>query len=154
MNGKRGYTLIEILVALTILGLIFFYGFASFREFSRRQALLSSARSLVGEIRLTQEFALSGNKPAGCIVLDGFRVKFSPAQYGVVAVCEAAELSIGKDGISLADGVTLNATVPSITFKVLGQGTDIATPDMTITLTQEGTDNVQTIVVSASGEIN
>ena len=36
---NAAYTLIEILVALTIVGLIFGIGYVNFRDFARRQAL-------------------------------------------------------------------------------------------------------------------
>ena len=56
-----GYTLIEILVGLTIIGIIFGVGFASFREFSRRQSLAGGVKTLVGDLRLAQEQAISEN---------------------------------------------------------------------------------------------
>ena len=63
-RSNSAYTLIEILVGLTIVGLLFGFGFVSFRDFSRRQTLAGSAKKVQGDLRLTQESALSGKKPS------------------------------------------------------------------------------------------
>src|SRR3989338_688450 len=63
VNSNHGYTLIEILVAISITGMIFGAGFISFRDFSRRQVLVSAERALRGDLRLVQEYALIGKKP-------------------------------------------------------------------------------------------
>lgn len=60
----RGYTLIEILIALTIMSLVFGIGFSGFRDYSRRQTLESLARQVRGDISIAKERALAGTKPA------------------------------------------------------------------------------------------
>lgn len=150
-----GYSLIEIIVAVTIISLVFTFGYAGFREYSRRQLLVSAARSLQGELRLAQGYSLSGKKPTGCTVLDGYRVKISATTYSLVAVCaKINEISINKDDLPIASGVTASATKNIFTFKALGQGTDMGVgTSSVITLTQTATGRTQTITVSASGEI-
>src|SRR3990167_10524628 len=59
----RAYTLIELLVGLTIVGLLFGFGFVSFRDFSRRQAIEGAAKKVQGDLRLAQSLALAGKKP-------------------------------------------------------------------------------------------
>lgn len=158
---EAGYTLIEILVAITIASLLFGIGYVSFREFSRRQALAATSRSLKGDLRLTQELALSGKKPtSGCNTLDGYNFRVSaPSSYTIGAVCGVNNCSNNSNfclkTVTLASGVTINTpSVNPILFKVLAQGTNIgAGSSTTITLTQGGTGSVVNVMVSASGEI-
>src|SRR3972149_10727847 len=81
-DNLLGYTLIEILVALTIMVLLFLTGFASYRAFSRRQELVSAVRQVQGDLRQAQENAIASKKPAGCgalDALDGYRFVVIPA---------------------------------------------------------------------------
>lgn len=159
---SRGYTLIEILVGLSIVGLIFGIGFIGSREFSRRQVLLGVARQMRGDLRFAQELALAGKKPAVCAAgdaLDGFYFVVIPSgSYEVRAVC-GATVSLEK-AVTLPTGITLSGLVPDLTpsntllFKILGQGTNIAAGGITtITLTQAITGNTHVITVTAGGEI-
>ena len=152
-NIERAYTLIEILVSLTIVSLIFGVGYVSFREFSRRQALAGTARSLRGDLRLAQGQALAGKKPIGCTVLDGFRFSaVSESAYSIVAGCSNGDFSIGKDSVSFPDGVTMNPVPGNILFKVLGQGTDLGS-DVEVNLAQEATGNAIKVTITIGGEI-
>ena len=45
----KGYTLIEILVGLAIIGLLFSFGFVSFRDYSRRQTLAGAVKEVQGD---------------------------------------------------------------------------------------------------------
>jgi len=158
---RRGYTLIEILVGMTIFALVFLLGFAAYREFARRQALVSLARQMRGEIRLAQELALAGKKPAmGCGVLNGYYFFVDPPdQYYIEAVCDAGSTSDEKV-VDLPQGFTISGLVPdvipknSILFKALGAGTNI--PDSTsttITITQTDTGNTAVVTVTSGGEV-
>ncbi len=155
---NAAYTLIEILVSLTIIGLIFGIGYVNFRDFARRQALAGTARTIKGALRLAQEQALSGKKPADVRcdspnTLIGYYFNLvSASNYRLVAQCSGGDV-ITKD-VTLAADITLSSSQNPITFKILGEGTNVpqATP-ATITLTQVGTSNTATITVTAGGEI-
>jgi len=150
---EHAYTLIEILVSLTIIGLIFGVGYISFREFARRQVLAGAARSLRGDLRLAQEQALAGKKPSGCGILSGYRFRpISASQYAFEAVCDNGSFSIGKDSVSLPPGINMTPVPGSVLFKVLGQGTDLSS-DMEINLVQEVTANTVKITITTVGEI-
>jgi prepilin-type N-terminal cleavage/methylation domain-containing protein len=153
---RKGYTLIEVLVSLTVIGLLFGFGFASFRDFSRRQAVIAAGRTVVGDLRLAQQKALSGEKPSGCTgnlqTYDFERVNESG--YKITAVCSGSLITV-KNQI-LPSGTFISSFSPSkISFKVLGQGTNLpAGEDTDITLTQTSTTNTVVITVRSGGEIN
>lgn len=155
---KKGYTLIEILVALTIIGLLFAVGYAGFRDFSRRQIVKDAAKEIQGDLRLAQGNAITGQKPEGCNslkTLDSYSfnvVSLSPAEYSIEANCGSSAIIVKS--VNLPSGITLSAPTPNpLKFKVLGQGTNIGTDNWVLTLTQVGTGNTTSVTVTAGGEI-
>jgi prepilin-type N-terminal cleavage/methylation domain-containing protein len=153
MKIKSGYTLIEILVAMTIIGLLFSFGYANFRDFSRRQVVKDTAKEIQGDLRLAQGNAMTGQKPEGCnATLDSysFNVK-SSSRYTIEANC-AATPPIVKD-VNLPSGVTISPLPALLKFKVLSQGTNLGTANWTLTLTQAGTNYTATVTVTEGGEI-
>lgn len=156
---NSGYTLIELLVGLSIIGLIFSFGFVNFRDFSRRQALDSASRDVRGQLRFTQERALSGQKPddASCNSpnrLQGYNFSIvTNSNYVVEALCSGGSVQI-RD-IALVENITIS--IPStnpILFKVIGQGNNIPIgTSVVITITQIESGDTRDITISASGEI-
>ena len=155
---ESGYTLIEVLVSLTIIGLLFGFGFVSFRDFSRREHLTSVARSIKGEMRLIQSKASAGEKPDdvncnGANTLSSYSFQIvSATSYQIIANCLGGSVVIKS--ASLADDISMASSQNTISFKVLGQGTDIPQgADAIITFTQAGTNNVTIVTVTSGGEI-
>ena len=157
---KHGYTLVEILVGITIIGLLFSFGFVSFRDFSRRQALAGAVKSVQGDLRLAQELALAGQKPADCglRILDnyGFR-RVSSTGYQIEAGCSdvSGPMNVVVKTVTLAGGAEISAPSPNpVSFKALGHGTNIDVGmSATLTLTQTGAGNPVTLTITAGGEI-
>jgi prepilin-type N-terminal cleavage/methylation domain-containing protein len=156
IKNKSGYTLIEILVAMTIIGLIFSVGYVSYRDFARRQALEGSARRLEADLRLAQEQSLAGKKPtaiacSGEGALNGYDFYAETASsYVIQANCTGGLVDIKT--VQMAEEVTLTSNPSRFTFKVLGSGTDLSTT-ADVTLTQTATGNTFNITVSPEGEI-
>lgn len=150
----KGYTLLEILVALSITAIVFVVGVAGFRAFSRRQALIAAARSIHGDLRLAQEQALAGKKPSGCVTLTGYSFTTSSDSYEVRAVCTDGNYLIKSQEVP--EGVSLSPlpAVNPIVFKVLGQGTNIPSgSDAVITILQTATNDTRTVTISWTGEV-
>ena len=157
-HNRLGYSLVEVLVSLAIVGLLFTFGFASFRDFSRRQHLISVARSIKGELRLIQAKAISGEKPeevecTGVNTLITFNFQIvNPSTYQVVAVCSGGSVTTKTETIS--DDTTMASSQNPISFKVLGQGTNVsAGAGAIITFTQVGTNSTATVTVTEGGEV-
>lgn len=148
-----GFTLIELLVTMTIVSVVFLVGVSSFRDFSRRQVLSGTAKTVISDLRLIQQKALSGEKPDTCTTLSGysFDINNSGSGYKLYAICQT---NIEVDSIDdlVSKNITISSTADPINFKVLGQGTNL-TSTATITLNATSIGKTQTITVGVGGNI-
>ncbi|MDO8341338.1 MAG: prepilin-type N-terminal cleavage/methylation domain-containing protein [Candidatus Woesebacteria bacterium] len=156
---KEGYTLIELLVGITIISIVFTIGYAGFREFSRRQALGGVTKAIKADLRLTQQLASTGQKPTTgtCTQLSSYRfyIYSATSTYKIYANCSnPASTNILVKTVSLDSdiSITLPPTPAYILFKVLGQGTNL-TSDYIIEL-DHTTGDSSTVTVGTGGEIN
>ena len=145
---SSGFTLIETLVAVAIVAAAFSFGYASFREFSRRQYLESCVRSVKGDLRLAQEQALAGKKAcAGTLSSVNFDW-VSSTSYKIIGECTLPTSSFEIKTVNLPANISHSLSIDPIKFKVLGQGVETGS---TITVTY-GVIN-KTIIVTNTGEI-
>lgn len=151
--SSQGLTLIELMISITIFGILVGLGMASYNEFNRSQTLKQAALNLKSNLREAQNKALSGEKPTtGCTVLDGFEVRFTAGNYTILAKCSPGPTYGAATTLSLPSGVQIT-TFPSpnpLILKVLGQGTNIVN-ETDIVLS--GFSKTQTVTVTSSGEV-
>lgn len=132
-----GYTLIEVLVGITIVSLLFVGGYTAYRDFARRQVLTAAADTLKSNLDLARQKASSAEKPAGCTnVLSGYEVTFTNTTYTIAPKCDITQPSSSFTLIYLlSSSVTLTASgfSPTLLYKTVG-GTNLSS-NATITLT-------------------
>jgi len=146
-----GFTLVELLVTVTIITLVFSIGLTQYNRFNRRQILVKAKDQLISDLRLTQSRALSGEKPSDCgaDLLSGHKLEFTNnSDYQITAVCDSDV--VVKSGLSLAEGVTKQAGPDEVFFKVLSQGTDVSG---TAQIILSGFSETQTVSINNVGEI-
>lgn len=130
-----GYTLLEVLIVVAIIAMLFFGGYASYREFSRRQTLQNFYKEMVVNLALARQKALSGEKPSGCSgSLVGYEVSFGASSYSVAAVC-SSNVVVGT--YLMPSDISLSG-FSSYTYKVLGKGTTLANP-LSVAIAQNST---------------
>ena len=114
---KPGFTLLEVLVAATVISLLSGISLVGYNRFQERQQLVAVKEQLRNDLRLTQQKALSGEKPAGwCAAsgqtLAGWRLVFtSTTVYEIRRVCSNGSTALDK-----------SITLPSNTLKSAGSG--------------------------------
>lgn len=155
-----GYTIIEVLLVLSVIGLILVIGYANFRNYSQRKRISNYSRLLKADLRLAQENAISGKKDCslGSLVFGGYNFRFVNATtYKMESFCmnglAVVDLKEVKT-VSFPADVTLTAPSPNpLTFKPLGEGTNIVgVPGYTeMTLSSQG--YLETIRIGVGGEI-
>ena len=153
----NGYTLIELLVAMSIMAILFTLGYASFRDYSRRQVLTSYVQKVKGDLSLAREKAISGQKPDGVEcdspeILSGYNFRvISNESYVIEAVCSNGTKQI-KTPVLVEEGLSLNIPANPIFFKVLSKGTNLSS-DSEIIISQESTGYTSSLFITQSGEI-
>lgn len=154
-NSNEAFTFVELLVSVTIVGILFAIGYVNFREFSRRQSVESVARKIRSDIRIAQSRALSGDKPAGCDTLIGYNFRVtSIAAYALEGVCGNGNTTTKTIDLT-GSGINIGTPSPNpILFKAVAQGTNIPagqTASIVVTLTQANYSI--TVSVTGGGEI-
>lgn len=157
-NFQNGFNLVELLVAISIMGILFGMGYSNFRGFSSRQALLNTSKMVESDIRLAQSSALAGQLPSdlgcnGANDLNGyFFTILNNTSYEIRASCSGG-IPSAKKTVNLPSGIIFTSTPSSILFKVLGNGTDLLS-SKSISLSQSGTNNASNISVSIGGQVD
>jgi len=119
MTRSRGFTLIEISVAVSILAVVTTMGIAAFVSYSRNQALQTSAYELSTTLNLAKSRAFSQVKPEQCLnqSLDGYRVLISAltGTYELDVICSGNIYKI-KDGAFSKNVTVVQAQTTSTSF--------------------------------------
>jgi len=148
LSSNLGFTIVELLIILSLIALLFTLGMAQYNRFNRSQCLNRAKDELISNLRLAQGKAMAAEKPSSCTeTLSGHKLKFTDNQnYKIVAVC-GEEIDIKTD-VAFPDGVIKQAGPNEIFFKVLNQGIE-----SDVTLTLSGFGETKTITVNTAGEI-
>jgi len=151
----KGYTLIEILVVITIGVIISGVGISGYREFSRRQALVGILKQTKADLRLAQQLALTGQKPEGqtCNKLDGYTFAGTGSGYTITPNCinNPPVLNNVIKTVNMPPDTTIS--VGSIKYKILGQGTSLSA-SLIFTIANPTAGTSGTVVVGIGGDVN
>lgn len=145
---KFGFTIIELLVAMSITLLLAGGVVAAFNNFNDNQRVQQGAITLKSNLRFAQNKAISGEKPTGCGTLTGYTVTFAATSYAMQAVCDGVPTG-GIVTFSLPAGIAFSPTPSAISFTVLNGR---AGGSSTITLS--GLYKSFTVQVAADGTIS
>ena len=149
----KGFTLIEILVTLSIIGIFLAASLVYYQSFNRRQIINQAAKDLDSNLRLAQSRALAGEKPQGWCdgegeTLAGYRLEFiSEIDYQISAVCSNADIKLTKI-IQLPDAV-VGPSGTGVLFRVLAQGAETET-----SFILSGFGEEKRVIVEESGNID
>ena len=153
-GARRGFTLVEMIVALSVITLIFGLGLTTYQNFFKRQIVEQVALSLISDLQLEKDKALSGEKPSGWCdgageTLLGWRLDLTTSGYSVLPACSSGVDGAVFKSVTFPAGISA-ASPAQILFKVLGQGVN---GDYTIILS-DLSGNSRAIRVVSSGLIN
>jgi len=122
----KGFTFIEILIALTIISVSTALGSLSIANIHKKQITEEATQTLLSNLRLAREKALSGARPDGFSgELTGYRVVFEPAAYKLYYVyidqldieqtILASSYELGNNSLEII------GSPPDISFNTLAQ---------------------------------
>lgn len=152
LKSSAGFTLVELMVTIVVMGIIFGTGIAAYINFNKTQTVKQAGLKLKNDLRSVQGKALSGERITGVTctgVLDGYRFDYntSGTSYSYYSSCSGPSDSRLSGTISLPTGVTFSNS-GTVFFKVLGQGVNAPA-----TLCLSGFSKIYRLRVTLSGEI-
>lgn len=129
-QSEKGFTLIEIIVVFSVIGILSGVGITSYVSYSRSSQLTQEASNLVEALTLAKSRALSQVKPKECVgsqALSGYKFKISAAEeYEVWGVCKAGsaefEYPTMKDELSMPVVFSESTSVEDVFFPILKGG--------------------------------
>ncbi|PIT89375.1 MAG: hypothetical protein COU27_00570 [Candidatus Levybacteria bacterium CG10_big_fil_rev_8_21_14_0_10_36_7] len=159
---KLGFTIIELLVVFSLVGVISGLGFVSMVSYSRQQVLVQGSNNLKLDFDQAKFNALSAVKPVACTdnnSLTGYKIVIcsnascvnSGVDYEIVALCGVTE--IVTNSRKLDQNLNFNpqtTTCSVITFTALSGAATGTNCDVVI----EGYGNQTKIVIDASGNVS
>ena len=132
----RGFTLLELVVALTITGMLLMLGMPSFTTFLRNSEVRSTAESISNGLRAARTEATRLNQPVSFTLAGGGDTSWSINTFNPIAgtliqppIQQYSRLEVGKS----AKVASLPAAAVSVTFNGLGRiisPSPIATPNL------------------------
>jgi prepilin-type N-terminal cleavage/methylation domain-containing protein len=161
--SSKGFTIVELVISIMIMGIIFSLGFANYRDFQRRQQLESAVRLVKGDLHYAQQLAIAGRKPADpagnpceTTTLVGYVFdRTSNSTYQILARCEGGDVMV-KGPVSLPVNIQIGGFGGGneVLFRVLARGVArTGTTTISFTFPDSGVVARQ-ITISTSGEIN
>lgn len=87
LHSKKGFTLVEIIVAISIIGLVAALITPNLRTFNQNQQLETAAADLVQALKQTQSSAMSRIACPSSFPTSEWRIKITPTGYQQTAVC-------------------------------------------------------------------
>jgi prepilin-type N-terminal cleavage/methylation domain-containing protein len=110
-----GFTLVEIMVVISILAIMTLVSFASLSSSKKNVALRSAQREVASAIRIAQSYALQGKWPSGAASVCGYGFRFeTTSQYRIFyfsktgGVCDINNQTISESQ-ALQGGVVLSS---------------------------------------------
>lgn len=164
----QGYTLIELLIVMVLIGILVTIGLTTFQSYAQQQSLISVVRMIQTDLRLTQGLAVAGNKPSQCVnqanpndpnyTLNSYSLLVtSSSSYSVEANCivGGANSVVIIKSVSIPAGITITNPFPNpVVFKTLSQGTNIqAASSAIIFIRQASTGNIKSITIGSNGDV-
>ena len=150
------FTLVELLIVISITTILFSLGVAQYMRFNRQQILDQSVLELKTNLTQARNMALAGKKTCGGVdsVFDGILVQFDGVNetYTISSSCnDKTVLEQIGDTYQFPQGVRIEENPEDILLKSLTGGTD-QDSDETITLSLPGVGSAG-VQVTPSGKI-
>lgn len=154
MLNKRGFSLIELLVVITITAMMFGGGMMAYSNIQKDQGLAKATKQVRAALYKARQEALLGRLNPACV--DEFNGKsFSVSADGKQLIIRSeCGLSSGMNDevIDLEPGVVVTSSGGYVLFTSLTMGTNItAGSSTTFTISYSG--DTETVTVESGGEI-
>lgn len=151
---QKGYTLIELIVVVVILGLVLSLSLAGWTNYQSKETIRMETQEVVAWLRLIHTKALQGEKPAdNCNTLNRYQISQTNNSLQAQPFC----LDADGNEFSLASPIQtkeiINSTLSLGSDFSFDSNSGMADPETTIEL-EDYAGNLFTVIVSRSGRIS
>ena len=146
--NTRGFTLVELMVAMAVAGLLAVLVAPTLLSYSRTSALQAVARELATAINLGRQIAITQNTTV-CVEAGGTKIRLRRGGCGGAVWTGPGTDAVGAIRIS-EPGTFLVSTTANVMFSELGA----ASPAGTYTVTNPVNGATRAVVVAATGRIS
>lgn len=124
-SRKAGYTLVELLIIVTITGILVTLGVSAYSGAAKRQAVKAASETILSTMQSTQKKATIGEKTCTSAALVGYRAEISDGA-STITVTEVCRDDFNTEFDNATNTITLDKVVfvntGSFLFRPLGQG--------------------------------
>jgi len=155
-SESNGFTLIELIVVISIIILISGLTLAYYNNFTEQQKLDGETNKIVSIIELAKRMAfVSDLQNIDCQGFSGYTVSFAASSYSMKLVCTpvCVETRCSRTFALSSSNFTLTSDSPTLTFKPMYSGIEPAT-GINITLTDSLLNKCKKINVSSNGIVS
>lgn len=170
MMNRKGFSLLELLIAISVVSLLIGIGISNYRDFQYRQKVDDMSRKLISSLRAIQQDAASGAKKPSTLCtgpLSGYQIFFNVNAvsyntgtksngYTVSSLCPTTSNLVETVTFPSDQFIIINRTPANakFLFKTLQSGTDIPVNNPFIFAAgSDNTDRTITITVDSTGTI-
>lgn len=148
---RKGFTLIELVVSVAIMGILVGGGIAAYRTFNTKQLVINAGKEYVQLLRVAQKKAKSGEKPAGCTTLSGYRVSVlaNGSRVSTYVLCDGGDVVIFDSEKDFASEVIFSQNA-TLDFQVLLGG---VVGFGTVTITNLNASSSYEVQITSEGSI-
>jgi len=151
---NNGFTFIELIVSVLILGIVVSLGVASYTSFNINQTLNQAAEQLKSGLRLAQSKSFEGVKPdEDCAHLDGWRVNLDGISYDIWPVCDGVEMIESDMSQSFNFPTGVSGPTEELLFLPLSRSIDIDNQLELVLVWEANETKTKTVTVFPGGEI-
>lgn len=156
-NNQSGFTLIEILIVLFIVGVILVLPSFSLWGISRSEALLSSTREVAGVLHQAQTYTIAGKSTDGQQPIS-YGIYFQPGYYVLFSGSSYNANDTNNEQTDLPQGISFSQIqIPNNTVlftQVTGQVTSFDASSNYVELQDANTGNIERITITQLGAVN
>lgn len=150
MRRNRGFSLIELLVVVGILGILMASGIATYNQLNATKQVELEVNRIAAQLRSWQKEADSGVGAQGCNsgdVYSGVRVSLGSGSMRKSVMCGSS--AVLSEDVNYQNGIQLSSDALRIDFRPVGGGVSIVGPHQAVF--QKGDISYQITFTSAGG---